>query len=475
MYKFHGIVRWSFGWYTPNEVAFMVAELLLLLFAVSAEIIVWKKKTVWLPMAFALLSVPLAYGLCRTFSRGMILAVFGSFSVAGLLLVRLGRRPSSRSVGRPVLLLTLAMAAVLIVSLIVTNAYQRLSPDNSAGDASVLNRLAIWKSFLPMLAGAPWLGWGQGHSPAVFSNWFQDPASPITYISLVSSYLDIGMDHGLLGIWLLLVGGIGMLLFPLAVVGREHPSADANSADKIRGVYVIAMGALWLTANIFNSYVSRPWLFFGVAIPYGCLFFLEVRHNGWNTARRTAKWAVAGATVISLTLFVAAKYAAQKGDIVCSKVAATRVMLCHRSAPASGKRFRILFDQVALGISPGKALRKWFMEAPDAAAVETELYPFVTDRLDECTEPPDQVLAYGTACVAAARRNWPGGLTLLFPSTSPPRTGGHQSSVVLYLPATNELGLNESWVAWANQVGADVRIVPDSGLARCLSLNPFHL
>jgi len=31
MYKFHGIVRWSFGWYTPNEVAFMVAELLRML------------------------------------------------------------------------------------------------------------------------------------------------------------------------------------------------------------------------------------------------------------------------------------------------------------------------------------------------------------------------------------------------------------------------------------------------------------
>ena len=282
MYKYHGIVRWSFGWYTPNEVAFMVAELLLLLFAVAAEIIVWKKKTVWLPVAFALLSVPLAYGLCRTFSRGMILAVFCSFSVAGLLLVRLCRRPGSRSISRSVLLMTLAMTAVLIGSLIVTNAYQRLSPENAAGDASVLNRLAIWKSSLPMLAGAPWLGWGQGHGPAVFSNWYQDPASPITYISLVSSYLDFGMDHGLLGIWLLLVGGIGMLLFPLAVVGREQPSADAGSADKIRGVYAITIGALCLTANIFNSYVSRPWLFLGVAVPYGCLVFLEVRHNGWN-------------------------------------------------------------------------------------------------------------------------------------------------------------------------------------------------
>jgi hypothetical protein len=463
--------RWSFSWYTPNEVGLLIAEILFIFIGIAMEVIMWRDKSRWLPVALGVLGGPISYGLCRTFSRGAILAAFAGLFAIAYCLVRIYRKRTNRNCTGRIITFISCTLFLFLLAVAFTSAYERLSPLGSARDASVTNRLAVWKSAPAMLDGALWLGWGAGHSPGIYSNWFQDVRVPFSYVSLVSTYLDLGLDCGLLGLWVIFFGGAWMVCFPLEILRCRSPERESRFG--IRGVYVVGLGICCLTANIFTSYVQRPWLFLIPGALYTLLALVVIKGRGWRSILRSAKVACIIGTTLGCGVLCSVLLDARSNAIECSRVGGSRVILCHRGHGVETKHCRIFYDQYALGTTPGKMLRIWFAETPLDFCVETEMYPFVADDPLDCTGETSRVLAIGTACSAAAIETWPCRLALLFPSTAPLYPAKRNRNVFVYLPETDELGLNESWVTWATQSGAKVEIVRGAGLMAQENLNPL--
>lgn len=363
---------------------------------------------------------------------------------------------------------------VTVAGLLVTDAYQRLSPSAAAADSSVLNRIEIWKSSLAMLGGAPLSGWGSGSSPSVYSNWFQEVSSPIDYISLVSSYLDFGLDHGAMGIWLLGSAIIWMICFPLALLSQPVLSLTGSGRVAMRAIYTSGLGVCVLAANVPSSFAAHYWPFLFPMVAYAILTISAGKDSGYRVLVHPLLYAATGAAVVTLLLLGMSLWIAGRGDIVRAKAGSARIVLRHRTKLDANERIRLVYDGVALGISPGKLIRRWFVATAPATTVETELYPYVTDDLVNCSQRPTKVVAFGKACTLVSGLSWSGKVVLVFPSDPPP-IRGPLAETTICLPGTDELGLNQSWVEWATRFHAKTVLVQNSGLVVQMDFNPLTL
>lgn len=472
MYTFHGINRLTFYWYTPNEVAFFIGELIFLYIAFSTELIIRKKEYKILPFALAALGSPLSYALARTLSRGCILAIFIALMVAIIACFRAERK--SRGNSAHLLFQYLAATAIiLVISIFLTSAYQRISL-NAASDASIGHRLLIWKSFLPMFGAGSLSGWGPGHSPAVYSNWFQDPDLKLSYISLVSTYLDLGLDYGVLGVFLLVAVTTTVVRLPVQVMYTDEISRFPLSTI-LRTVYIGGIGIYVVIANIFTSYAGRPLLFLVPLIFYFILFIELYKTIGLRHVFVVLRTSVISAGIFALILYRLALFTENREPVVCHNVDGTRVILRHRDSENGPTRYRIFCDSAELGRTPGKPLRKWFAGTPSNTVLETEVYPFASDDLRRCQSPPDIIIAFGNTCSSVAGEDWKGKVCLILPSSPPPPPPYRSKDVRVLLPGTDEKGLNEDWDKWGQKTNATVEIVKNSGLVVIGKLSRFGL
>ena len=176
-----GIPRLQLWFDSPNKAAVLLGSLVLV-FAVAA----FRARRRSAAVAFGVASCLAWSGLVLTCSRGGLVA----FS-AGLLIV-LGTFRRRLLKFLPLVLLTVgvALAAVVFCS--------REKGLALTDDASVGNRLEIWRVAPQMMADSP-TGWGLGNSGEAYMGWYQPLRSHERYRTLVSSHLTWLVELGLYG------------------------------------------------------------------------------------------------------------------------------------------------------------------------------------------------------------------------------------------------------------------------------------
>ena len=196
---YHGILRWDLGFDNPNKAAILLALLLLPLLAV-----ILRARRSWMVWGSATLALPVGYAFVHTFSRGGFVAL----ATAGLLLLAASARHLRADRKRliPLLVIGLSLAA----SAILTGFSARMANSVPTRDASIGNRLLIWKTVPRMMVDAPG-GWGSGHAGEAFSGWYQPLDRHERYRTLVNSHLTWLTEWGWCGRWLYVTGWLSIL------------------------------------------------------------------------------------------------------------------------------------------------------------------------------------------------------------------------------------------------------------------------
>ena len=183
---YQGVPRWSFGMDNPNKAAAVLAFILLL--SLAAILCVRRGWVRWCCCALAAL---VGLGLSLTFSRGGLVA-FG----VGALVLLVGRW-KSLCAGRQ-WLPALVAACALAGALVWTGFAGRVARSLPADDASVGNRLAIWRNVPSMMVDAPG-GWGHGTAGDAFMGWYQPLDRHERYRTLVNSHFTWLVEFGWIG------------------------------------------------------------------------------------------------------------------------------------------------------------------------------------------------------------------------------------------------------------------------------------
>ena len=268
---YQGMARWDFGLDSPNKAAAVLVLLMLPLLAFSV-----RARRKWIRWCAGMILVLVGYGQMRTFSRGGLVAfLLGAF----VLLVGLCK---SLVVGRrwiPVLL----TACTLVGAAVWTGFAGRVADSSPTADASVGNRLAIWRNVPCMMVDAPG-GWGRGAAGDAFMGWYQPLDKTERYRTLVNSHFTWLVEWGWCGrfalVWAwLLVFGAGIVRWrtrgdplPLAVWTSFATAAFFSSVAEEWIVWVVPVVALMPAAWTFcTAKGARRAVFVATLIASGVL------------------------------------------------------------------------------------------------------------------------------------------------------------------------------------------------------------
>lgn len=482
-----GHLRWNFGWPTPNYAGAFLATLLALAFAFSNSRWRW-------PMVAA--EAGGLFLLAKTYSRGAVVA-WGLAWLFGVMALRVWNDPVQRLVW---LSRMAALGAMMFAAGFGWNraegagngthsmsANYGLKQKDSIGikqsaeepateDGSVVNRLAIWRGGLKMIAAAPLTGWGAGESGRAYMNWFQDIDRHQTYTTIVNSYLHVAVEHGLP-----VLGGVlfGLGWF-LAVAWRSARSAEESCNDALRvhrsravrtetvkrPALMMAMGAslvAWMVANIFTTLWIEPRLWI---VPAAVGFGL-----GWN-AWKIAGLRLASLMVVSLVvaffvvggLYGTGRWLMRDGLRPIFPGTSGSVVL--RSTKSASAIWHVWPDPTVLGPTPGKELRRLL----DVEFVEATLIVYRAAPSFPAEIPTGAgVILFGVQADLMGRGFLPDSrrLWIIHPLVPPPSGKmSNQSSITdtVILPQIDEIGNGLAWRRWAGQNGFRVVESPGSGL-----------
>ena len=230
--------RWDFGMDNPNKAAAILVFVLLVLLAASL-----RSRKVWVRWSCAAASCMVGCGLALTFSRGGLVA----FTVgAAVLCVGVWKGPGKLRRLLPAILLF----AMLAVAAMCTGFAGRMANSLPADDASVGNRLAIWRSVPVMVVDAPG-GWGLGSSGCEYMSWYQSLDRHERYRTLVNSHLTWLVELGWAGRMAYTCGillFLGMGIVRLKVHGDPLPLAV--SASFIASAFFSSVAEEWLVCVV---------------------------------------------------------------------------------------------------------------------------------------------------------------------------------------------------------------------------------
>ena len=182
----NGFLRWDFSLGCPNKAGALAACVLVFLLGVML-----RTRSKPLALAACLLSMAVGFALAHTFSRGGLVA----FLLGAAILFAVALRSGSLSSRRWHLL---SVVAAVIGSAVVLGFTSRIAHGVPGRDASVDNRLVIWKNVPRMIADSP-DGWGKGQSGNAYMNWYQPLDMNERYRTLVSCPLSHLTENGNFG------------------------------------------------------------------------------------------------------------------------------------------------------------------------------------------------------------------------------------------------------------------------------------
>ena len=449
-YFFRNILRWNLGWPTPNYAGAFIATILPLCWAWK---LTWKSVGRGIASCLCLaVETSLWFVLCKTYSRGALVALIGALAWWYALDWR------NRSDARRALISIQTIRVVIVVSLLaITGFVGRLSPAYLQTDGAVGNRLGLWSGGLAMMAAAPVAGWGAGESGRAYMNWYQDLDRLEPYATMVNSYLHIGVERGLLM--------LGLVAFFIAI-----PFALATLAVTRGDRLAIAGGGslcAWAIANAFTTLWIEPklWLIPGVAIG---VLLLRSRHfpiTLWRTALASA--AAASGLMVAMILS-GGTWLLHRQAVRVEPAQFGTVALCHRQgSEGPSETWEAWPDSAILGPMPGKEFRRWFKTT--APTVRLLVRNPTQAQQDANAAHADRLMLFGRHA-ARAKESFISDcreLCFIHPTVPPPEqqpAAITKPATTVILPAIDETGLNEAWKTWAAQTGARLLLSPRSGL-----------
>ena len=327
---YQGVPRWSFGMDSPNKAAAVLAFFLLL--SLAAILCVRRGWVRWCCCALAAL---VGLGLSLTFSRGGLVA-FG----VGALVLLVGRW-KSLCAGRQ-WLPALVAACALAGALVWTGFAGRVARSLPADDASVGNRLAIWRNVPSMMVDAPG-GWGHGTAGDAFMGWYQPLDRHERYRTLVNSHFTWLVEFGWIGrfafVW------AWMFAFGMGIV-RWKTRGDPLP---------LAVWVSFATAAFFSS-VAEEWL---VGVVPVAMLVPAVRSfcSATGAARRLTVVATLLASGLLLSGFVILGIACRPADVLPVHRSVDGARLTVGEGPLAGW---IVCDEAAMGgAAYGRILRAY--------------------------------------------------------------------------------------------------------------------
>ena len=270
----NGIPRWDFSLGCPNKAGALAACVLVLLLGLML-----KSKSKVSAWTLCILSCAGGFALVHTFSRGGIAAFLTGAAVLLAASFRSGRLKERA--------LHLCVVSAFIVSAVFHLGFaSRIAQGVPGRDASVDNRLVIWKTVPRMIADAP-DGWGAGQAGNAYMNWYQPPGMNERYRTLVSSPLTFLAETGNAGRLCAL-----FLAFALAGVLLAHLAAKKDPLP-------LAVWTAFSVASVFSTVAEEKFLWL---VPL--LTLLPVRH----APKRIFIFALAGAAVSAAAIHAAAHF-----------------------------------------------------------------------------------------------------------------------------------------------------------------------
>ena len=240
---YQGIPRWDFGLDNPNKAAAILACLLVVLLGLSLKSVKTGQTCFdtfrrWCRWCCGVFAAAVGLALVHTFSRGGLVAFF-----VGVFILLAGSWKGTNRIRRwlPLLLVTF----IMIETAVWMGFAGRMANSFPTDDASVGNRLMIWRSVPAMIVDAP-CGWGCGNAGDAYMGWYQPLDRHERYRTLVNSHFTWLVERGWTGRLCYVIGFA--LLFALGLVRL-----------KARGDPIpLAVWACFATAAFFSS-VAEEW------------------------------------------------------------------------------------------------------------------------------------------------------------------------------------------------------------------------
>lgn len=393
-------------------------------------------------------------GCALTQSRGPLLALF----TANLAGVCLHRRLAS---DRWFFWRGLAAAALVAGLAFLPGTAERVLAPFSSSDASIQNRLVIWRSACDALFLHPVSGIGPSQAGYCFSQWYQSEAGTYRYTGIFNEYLQLGVERGVPVLLLAL-----SLVALVALVPRALPLLRSDEKPWFAGPAVLGayLSALVLAVSGLFSIVSEVSAIrlVGLADLTILLACVGGRFHGSAAIRRPGYWpAGAFAAALSCVTLVWGLHRLQPPRPIKIEWCGPNLIRVSK-VPKKGKPVRsaaFLADQECLGRLYGKEIRRWLVasEELDEFLVFDPRYPVSRQEINSC---PTVILTGKTA--RFARLIEPGrvqALTFIHPSAAWVDLGALKVPATVYAPKISDDGLS---LAAVTALAAQLNVM-DSG------------
>lgn len=336
VYYFGEHLRWNLGFLNPNIAGAFIAILIVFLSPITA---LWpKRKSVRIIFILCFVAeLMLWFLLAKTYSRGAFVAATMCTLVCGIFFLL------CKESKKNIFCILAIKTALIIIIILSTGFFARISPDYLKDDASVSARTTLWQGGLKMLSQAPLRGWGYGKSGEEYINWYQDLDDEREYAGMVNGYLLLATECGLPVLFFILL----LFLFPIFL--------GFFNFKQLYGLPLCGASGLlaFLVVNIFSSL----WVFgvfLWVIIPIyilacSCAFRIQLK----KLARIFAWSLFASFSVCSLIYFLSLYYS----DNRIAKFEGY-VRLNPSSFSQNNKKIAIFVDESVLGKYYGKTIRR---------------------------------------------------------------------------------------------------------------------
>jgi hypothetical protein len=435
----HDILRNNFGWASPNYAGAFVATLLPFCWTQS------KSRRIVL-----ILSVVEAIGvwmLCKTESRGALVAI------AAAAIYYLG--PPITASFRAAASFCATRGILLTIFASMTNLSDRLSLYSATYDASIWNRIRLWKGGLEMIATNPH-GWGIGESGRAFANWFQPVNDTHEYITMVNGYLEVAVSCGLL-----VFGASIVLSLYLLLLGRSYPSGRLITVRNAG-----ASIAAWATGNCFSTLWIEPMLWIVPAIA----ILIIVTCNRLTAGARYKyiaflMWAIMGSLVVVGVLYIVGRRLKGNDPLFIAKNADNTVGCAFLSHKKSDITWEIWPDSYILGEVPGKRLRSLITKC--GSGIYLKVHSTYSERRSVNINEATNVMLFGIQTARIADLHFSIGhqkTLIICPTVAPPWNivSGQTAGCRLILPEIDDTGLCSAWRDWAAKSDVEVVSIAES-------------
>ena len=463
-YFFNGVVRYSYGWENPNHAAAVLVCLIPLFWAAELNLISKSKKTFWLYIV-RLGEVLISLSVALTYSRGSATAWVVSLFFFGFLATHL--KNCAYGAESRLFRFLLFRLLLLFIILFATTLTQRFALA-AVGDASVTHRLTLWHGGLQLIEARPLTGWGKGNSGYAFMQWLQTPGIKNSYGGMVNSYLQVAVEFGLPGFFVLCF----ILLLPVTVCFRHAPTAPLVKREVLCGCAASLCG--FSVASIFSTLVTIPTV---VWMPLGLVLLIIYNFRTERTFSfftRDLAFSAGGAVGLCAILYGACMFTAVNEPWRLSRTPDGALRFVSRQTKHRTIDVTFLPDQLTLGPYFGREIRGAVAAMGDRIGTFT-IYPTDVNPGSNLT---GTVVAFGPRVHDLREIQASSALCGIFPVGQPLGRKDSRKLTFMALPEYDQIGNSGPWQALGcinpnalrtvEGAGQDVRAQWPQLLQRCL-------